>query len=280
MATAGDVARRALTRILVESPDSPLDASEYSDALDSLNSYMAELEERGIRLGYTPVDNVADEVTVPDGAIRGIVANLAIEVAPDYGGVVSASLVKQADEGLKTMRKIARPKIGNVSFPATLPLGSGNANDYYNSAHFYNKYPQALISIYANTTATTISTLGTFVKARGFWEIEDYEGLRPDITGRITNTLDKKVSVYAKATISVKADASTVGAATIMRNGRHDNFVTALSLSSTSTDYTLAGNIDLQPGEYIEIWLADLLATNDITLRDGRIELNRQVERI
>ena len=280
MATAGDVAKRALTRILVESPGSPLDASEYADALDSLNSYMAEREENGIRLGYTPVTNVADEVTVPDGAIRGIVANLAIEIAPDYGGVVSAALVKQADEGLKTLRKIARPKAGNVSFPPTLPLGSGNDNNYYNRHLFYDKRPNALITLQANATATTISAASTYVKARGFWEIEDYEGLRPDITGRVTNTCDGKVSVHVKASVSLKADTTVAALITLMRNGRTALLPTSAGVTTATSDHTVTGNISLNPGEYVEVWLADFAATNDITLVDARLELNRSTEQV
>lgn len=275
MATAGDVAQRALTRILVESPDSPLDASEYSDALDSLNSLMAAYEENGIRLGYTAVDNVADEVTVPDGAIRGIVANLAIEVAPDYGGKVSAALVKQADEGLKVMRKIARPLVGNVSMPPTLPLGSGNDNNYYNRHHFYDKRATALITLQGNSTATGITASATYVKARGFWDIEDYEGLRPDITGRVTNTYDHKVTVNVKATLTLEAGTTVVGGASIHRNGRASELSTTATVTTTPSDHTISGNVTLQPGEYVELFLVDLLSTNDITLVDARIEFNR-----
>lgn len=275
MATAGDVARRALTQILVESPDSPLDASEYADALDALNNYMAEREYSGIRLGYTPVTNVADEVTVPAGALRGIIANLAIEVAPDYGGVVSASLVKQADEGLKTMRRIARPNVGRVSYPPTLPMGGGNAHTFYNRNHYYGKQATALITMVANATATTIATAGTYVKARGFWEVEDYETLRPDITGRITNTHDGQVVVKAHATLSVKAAASITSNIALYINGGGVALSTSASLSTTPAAVTITGNVTLQPGEYLELWVTDASTTQDITVVDGRIELNR-----
>lgn len=275
MATAGDVARRALTQILVESPDSPLDASEYADALDALNNYMAEREENGIRLGYTPVTNVADQVTVPAGALRGIIANLAIEIAPDYGGVVSASLVKQADEGLKTMRKIARPNAGKVSYPPTLPMGGGNSSTFYNRSHYYGKQATALLTMIANTTATTIDTAGTYKKARGHWDIEDYETLVPDITGRITNTHDGQLVVKVHATLSVKAAASITGGVAIYRNGAGAVLSASPSLSTTPATVTLTGNVTLQPGEYLEVWVTDAGTTQDITVVEGRFEINR-----
>ena len=108
MSTAGDIIQTALKRVLVQASDAPLEPDEYQDALDSLNDLMAAYEADGIRLGYTPVDNVEDEVTVPPGARRGIIANLAIEISADYGGNITAALSRQASEGMQTLRKLGR----------------------------------------------------------------------------------------------------------------------------------------------------------------------------
>ena len=61
MATSGISLQTALKRVLVQASDAPLEPDEYQDALDSLNDLMAAYEADGIRLGYTPVDNVEDE---------------------------------------------------------------------------------------------------------------------------------------------------------------------------------------------------------------------------
>ena len=50
-----------------------------------------------------PPTDLGDDVTVPVGALRGLIANLAIEVAPDYNGMISQGLMVAAAEGLKAM---------------------------------------------------------------------------------------------------------------------------------------------------------------------------------
>ena len=40
MATAGDVIKGALKRIMVQAEDAPLEASDYADGLDYLNGFM------------------------------------------------------------------------------------------------------------------------------------------------------------------------------------------------------------------------------------------------
>jgi hypothetical protein len=86
MATVAQVAKASLQRILVQASEAPLEPDEYQDYIFALNNYMTQLDAQGIVLGYTVVDSLGDEVTVPTGALRGIIANMAIEVAPDYGG--------------------------------------------------------------------------------------------------------------------------------------------------------------------------------------------------
>ena len=93
MATVAQVAKAALQRILVQASEAPLEADEYQDFIFAMNNYMAMLDAAGISLGYTVVNDLADEVTIPTGALRGLIANLAIEVSPDYGGIVSDGLV-------------------------------------------------------------------------------------------------------------------------------------------------------------------------------------------
>ena len=130
MATVAQVAKASLQRILVQAAEAPLEADEYQDFIIAMNNYMLALDAQGIHLGYTAVSNLADEVTVPLGALRGVIANVAIEVAPDYGGVVSDALVMQAREGLQAMRMLGQT-IGGTKMPSTLPIGSGNTDTGY-----------------------------------------------------------------------------------------------------------------------------------------------------
>ena len=67
---------------------------------------MVAYEADGIRLqGYTPVDNVEDEVTVLPGARRGIIANLAIEISADHGGNITAALPGRPARGCRPCAK-------------------------------------------------------------------------------------------------------------------------------------------------------------------------------
>lgn len=137
MATVAQVAKAALQRILVQASEAPLEADEYQDFIFAMNNYMAQLDASGISLGYTEVSDLADEVTIPAGALRGLIANLAIEVSPDYGGVVSDGLVIAARQGMQTMRLVGQ-RVRSTMNPSTLPVGSGNESSSYGfPGHFY-----------------------------------------------------------------------------------------------------------------------------------------------
>lgn len=135
MATVADVAKRSLSRILVQGSEAPLQADEYQSFVEDLNNYMASLEANGIHLGYTIVYNLGDEVTVPMGALGGIIDNMAVRVASDYGMTASPELITSATIGLRSMRMLGqkRPK---SQMPGTLPVGTGNyparaSSDFY-----------------------------------------------------------------------------------------------------------------------------------------------------
>ncbi len=150
MATVAQVATAALKRILVQGSEAPLEADEYQDFIFALNNYMLALDAEGVTLGYTVVEDLADEVTVPTGALRGIIANMAIEVAPDYNGTISPALVTAAAQGLQVMRIIGQT-ISPSSFPSTLPIGSGNEDSgLFCNNRFYSGASEA--EILAETT--------------------------------------------------------------------------------------------------------------------------------
>lgn len=151
MATVAQVAKASLQRILFQGSEAPLQASEYQDFIFAMNNYMLDRDAEGITLGYTEVSSLSDQVTIPTGALRGVIANMAIEVAPDYGGVISEGLVLAAKQGLKVMRKIGQAN--PISFyPSTLPIGSGNeGSSLVWNTHFY---PDMEAAILAETTGS------------------------------------------------------------------------------------------------------------------------------
>ena len=150
MATAKQVVKASLQRILVQASDASIEPDEAQDFVFAMNNYMLALDAEGISLGYTEVTSLGDEITIPTGALRGLIANMAIEVAPDYGGEVSQGLVKAASEGMKAMRKLGRITMV-TAHPSTLPIGSGNERSIGRNSHFY---PGLEATILAETTGS------------------------------------------------------------------------------------------------------------------------------
>jgi hypothetical protein len=265
--TAGDVASRALKMILVEAVDSPLEPDEYEDALDAMNSYMAALDADGIRLGYSRVCNVSDIVTIPDGAIRGLAANLAIELAPMFGGKVSATLIKQASEGMKTLLKYG-VKIGQTRYPASLPFGL--ANDCYDT--YTQQAQNAQITIAGNRRETVCEVEGGAYKAQGFWTIGQFSGLTPDISGRITNN-GVRQTVTIEAELILTAADDILNAVIGFAKNAQIVMYTEAELSTSPATVLINGTVDLEPGQYLDLVVADTFTTTNITLTDGVVRL-------
>ena len=136
MATAAQVTKAILQEILVRSVEAPLEADELQDTIFAMNNYMTALEADGVDLGYTVVADLSDTITVADGALQGLIANVAIDVAPQFGATVSPALMLKAKNGMSAMRKLGIT-ITTMSYPDSLPLGAGNEGDWYNGDHFY-----------------------------------------------------------------------------------------------------------------------------------------------
>jgi hypothetical protein len=138
VATAAQVLKAALQRILVQASEADLEPDEYQDAIFAMNNMVLAWDAEGIQLGYTEVSDLGDDVTVPVGALRGLIANLAIEVAPDYNGTISPGLAMAAESGMRAIRLIGQ-SVPTSAYPYTLPVGSGNegSESRLRLSHFY-----------------------------------------------------------------------------------------------------------------------------------------------
>lgn len=269
MATVGDVAQASLKSILVQAADAPLEADEYADFLDYLNNFMADLEAMNINLGYTVVDNISDEVTVPAGAIRGIIANLAIEVSPQYGGSISAALVKQAQDSMKTLRRLGMRPISST-MPDTLPRGSGNEDSIlYDSQFYYGTYAAAM-SLAGNTRSTVFTASATPVRVVGFWQQAFAKKLSTDINGTVTNV--SPLAVTATVTVNLKATGDGAYTFRLMKNG--SSVVSkAATLTATASSVLITGSVILNPDDYVELWVEDDAATNTVVVTEAQFEV-------
>lgn len=157
MATAAQVIDAALKNILVQGASTSPDPDMYQDAIFSMNNFMFDLDGNGYRLGYTEITSVSDAVTIPTGALRGLIMNLAIDIAPQYNGTVTPALADAARNSLATMKQLGIT-IGSSKYPSTLPYGSGNYDNSTNSRLFY---PCSEEEILAETTGAIALETGT-----------------------------------------------------------------------------------------------------------------------
>ena len=134
--TAGEVAKDILLELVVLGAEADLEAAEIQSTIRYMNRYMTMLDAQGISLGYTNIDSLSDPITIPDGAIIGMIKNVALMLAPQYGAVVTPELMMAADAGMDAMENLA-VEVAASSFPCTLPIGSGNEWSGYNTNKFY-----------------------------------------------------------------------------------------------------------------------------------------------
>ena len=124
MPTVTEIVTGALQLLEVKVAEAAITPAEAEDGRTALNDMMNEWNVDGINIGYETLDNVEDDLFVTLGSIGAIKANLAIYIAPEYGRLVSDSLVSRAKISKRSVR--ASIKLNGSQFPDTLPIGSGN----------------------------------------------------------------------------------------------------------------------------------------------------------
>jgi len=157
MATVSQIVKASLGKILVQASGAPIEADEAQDFIFDMNVFMLALDADGVSLGYTEVDNLGDDVTIPTGALLGLIENMGVLSAPRYGGIVTQTLAQSANEGLKIMRKLGQI-IPTSSYPGTLPRGSGNE---WCGSRYSRFYPDLEAEILAETSGAIGLETGT-----------------------------------------------------------------------------------------------------------------------
>lgn len=135
--TADYVVKKVLDSLVVGAAEASLPAVDAQNIIDYMNDYMFSIDALGIKLGYTEVTNISQVLTVSAGAIRGIIANVAMAVAQGYDVPISQGLAMQARAGMKAMIRLSTTsKLTATAFPSTLPRGSGNQDNFDGSAFY------------------------------------------------------------------------------------------------------------------------------------------------
>lgn len=129
MATARKILERAFSKIGVRAAETPLTAAEISDGLDVLNDLISTWDATGTLKGVAPVIDVSADLKEPRYATWALKANVAILLAGEYGIPVSQALAVDASSSKSEMVK-ASMNLQDLEFPSTLPIGSGNRDEY------------------------------------------------------------------------------------------------------------------------------------------------------
>ena len=268
--TASKVIEAALKRILVQGAGADFEPDEYADGIDSLNDFMASLETRGIVLGYTPVNDLTDLVTVERGAYRGIIANLAIDMAPEYGGKVTAPLLTQADSGMKDLYRLG-VHIMPTAMPAGMPVGSGC--NYYDSQHFYPQVTEAYMALSGNTCATSFIAATTKAQIKGHWKSPRSQGLQCDINGNVRNIRDEAVSLSVRVSARILTAEIVTGRLVLDQSNYTHTTTPFLTVAGIPQDLTLNAALTLAPGETFSLSLANLYTLTDVLVMDATVEV-------
>jgi hypothetical protein len=143
METAQSVVTDILQEVLVQASEQPVEAVDFQFVVRYMNRYMAQLAVT-IPLGYTKVSKPSDLITIPDGALNGLIFNVALKILNSFDIDVGPTLYENAKDGLAAMRKLAR-NLTSAKHPNTLPIGSGNYECNGRSSNFYsNEEPELL----------------------------------------------------------------------------------------------------------------------------------------
>ena len=85
MTTVADFVKDTLGLLQIVSPVQPVKPEDMQTAIRFLNRFMTRTEANSIATGWTPVANHSDTVPLPDEAELGVMYQLALVLAPQWG---------------------------------------------------------------------------------------------------------------------------------------------------------------------------------------------------
>ena len=135
--TAQSLVNDILQELLINSAEQSIPAVDFETGVRYLNRWMFMQDAEGVKLGYTEVINPNDLITVPAGAINGIIYNVALQLSTTYDVIVTPELAVKASQGLNVMIKLGSPLHGS-KYTSNTPRGSGNYNNTFSDFNFYD----------------------------------------------------------------------------------------------------------------------------------------------
>ena len=138
MTTMREVVEDAFEEIGVKKAEVELTNDELQSGIRRANDLLVSWDAIGYIIGFNPVFNADDILEIEPAAVSAVKYNLATRLAPSYQKPITIELATIAADSFNILIN-QNVFIGEVAYPDTLPLGSGNRrcnND--TDARFFN----------------------------------------------------------------------------------------------------------------------------------------------
>ena len=271
MATATDVVYRALSYNLNRQAESAIEPNELQQGISVLNDMMTGLESDNCYLGYTYITDGTQTVTVSPGVLLGITQNLAIQLAPLFGGKVSPLLERNAMQSMNTILAagLTPPQ---TAYPSNLPRGAGrNRWDQINNTFFDGLIvPVAEITFSANTTATTIAAVDTPVLIAGAWTETVAKKFTTTAAGLLTYTGEDTQSFDIQSRFTVEVAAKHVNIYAYLNSTQVTTSLTT-DYVETKSVLPLYSSIVLKKNDTLQFYVENIDDATDILISSATV---------
>tara|TARA_R110002020_G_scaffold460880_3_gene679595 strand:+ start:463 stop:1308 length:846 start_codon:yes stop_codon:yes gene_type:complete len=184
------------------------------------------------------------------------------------GGVKLQQNFTADSTGEPILRNITDDTPDIVSLVAGAGISIARTNNYLTISETANTILDGLVSLQANSTATTISVAGTAVIVAGTWVVQKSGVGSATTSGRITYTGSANQELVLDASLSIKtASASAQNVSVYLaKNGT----IIAASRINAETDNTMEKNISVSwietaaQNDYFEVFVANDTSTDNL----------------
>lgn len=120
MTTVADFIKDTLGLLQIVSPVQPVKPQDMQTAIRFLNRFMTRTEASNIAMGWSPVSNPSDVIPLPEEAELGVMYQLAMVLAPQWGVTPTTEVAAGAKmffEDLMRDQMVATPIIPITALP-------------------------------------------------------------------------------------------------------------------------------------------------------------------
>lgn len=276
--TAGELIEDILLEIVVHGAETDLEPYEANAVIRYMNRFFAKLEGKSIFLGYTKISNTGQIVTIPDGAVEGVIMNMALKMRPQFvsdGTLPPVELIRNAKDGMRDLRRLGQPRMA-MEYPNTLPTGSGNdVPDFGSHSHFYPGFEliQGEVDLINNAVNTVIASASTAVLIAGVWTVEANNAtlITGSTAGRVTYTGKNTVNLDVEALLTGNpVSGSKVVTYHLYKNGFSLDVTRSFTISSSAPlKIQFPAIVAMSTNDYIEFYVSNDTDSINVLVSQG-----------